>query len=137
MGDTESLTDYLLSGILNLAAAGAEIGALTCNTGHLVFDDLQKRSPIPLISIVEAACTEAKRCGYHRLGLMGTAATMETDFFKSPFRKADMEVITPDAAERAYIADHILNELEMGIISSQTTVHMLKIMERMKKRRSY
>ncbi|MGN0954302.1 aspartate/glutamate racemase family protein [Dialister sp.] len=63
MGDTEGLTDYLLSGILNLAAAGAEIGALTCNTDRLVFYDLPKRSPIPLISIVETACTEAKRCG--------------------------------------------------------------------------
>lgn len=45
MGDTEGLTDYLLSGILNLAAAGAEIGESTCNVGHLVFDDLQKVLP--------------------------------------------------------------------------------------------
>lgn len=45
MEDTEDLTDYLLSGILNLAAEGAEIGALTCNTGRLVLMTCQKGLP--------------------------------------------------------------------------------------------
>ena len=130
-GDTDGLTAYLLSGIKHLAAAGAEVGALACNTGHLVFDALQKESPIPLVSIVEASCVEAVRHGYSKVGLMGTAATMEEDFFKAPFRKAGIEVVTPYAKERAYIADHILNELEMGIVSEQTAVHVLQIMERM------
>ena len=85
-GDTDGLTAYLLSGIKHLAAAGAEVGALACNTGHLVFDALQKESPIPLVSIVEASCAEAVRHGYSKVGLMGTAATMEEDFFKAPFR---------------------------------------------------
>lgn len=130
-GDTAGLTGYLLAGIRNLAAAGAEVGALACNTGHLVFDELQKASPIPLVSIVEATCAEAVRCGYRKIGLMGTSATMEMDFFKEPFRSAGIEVVTPDAEERAYIAGQILNELEMGIVSNQTAMHILKIMERM------
>lgn len=134
-GDTDGLTAYLLSGIRNLAAAGAEVGALACNTGHLVFDELQKVSPIPLVSIVEAACAEAVRRGYRKVGLMGTSATMEADFFKAPFRKAGIEVVTPTAEERAYLADHILNELEMGIVRDQTAAHILKIMERMAKER--
>ena len=132
-GDTEGLTAYLLAGIRNLAAAGAEGGALACNTGHLVFDELQKASPIPLVSIVEATCAEAVLRGYKKVGLMGTSATMEADFFKAPFCKAGIEVIIPDAEERAYIANRILNELEMNIVSEQTAAHILKIMERMAK----
>lgn len=132
-GDTEGLTNYLLAGIHNLAAAGAEIGALACNTGHLVFDALQEKSPIPLISIVEATCNEALRQGYHKIGLLGTTATMEADFFKIPFCMAGMEVITPNAEERTYIADCIVNELEMGIVKKETTNHFLQIMERMKR----
>lgn len=129
--DTDALTAYLLAGIKNLAAAGAEIGALACNTGHLVFDALQKASPIPLISIVDAACAEAQRLGYKKVGLMGTAATMETNFFKKPFCKAGIEVITPNAQERAYIADRILNELEAGIVNASTAERVLKIAQRM------
>ena len=130
-GDIEGLTGYLLAGIRSLEAAGAEVGALACNTGHLVFDELQKASAIPLVSIVDAACSEAKHCGYSRVGLLGTSATMEADFFKQPFRKAGIEVIVPAKAERAYIAEHILKELEIGIIKEQTAVHILKIIERM------
>lgn len=87
-GDAAGLTAYLLAGIHNLAAAGAEVGALACNTGHMVFDELQKVSPIPLISIVDTSCAEAMRKGYQKVGLLGTSATMEADFFKRPFRKA-------------------------------------------------
>ena len=46
---------------------------------------------------------------------------------------AGIEVIIPDAEERAYIANRILNELEMNIVSEQTAAHILKIMERMAK----
>lgn len=63
-GDTEGLTAYLMAGIHNLAAAGAEAGALACNTGHMVFDELQKASPIPMVSIVDVTCAEAVRQGY-------------------------------------------------------------------------
>lgn len=130
-GDTEGLTAYLLDGIRNLAAVGAEVGAMACNTGHMVFDALQNASPIPLVSIVDVTCAEAVRQGYQRVGLLGTAATMEDDFFKTPFREAGIEVVIPDAEERAYIAEHIVNELEMEIVNEDTAVHILKIVERM------
>lgn len=130
-GNTEGLTAYLLTGIRNLAAAGAEVGALACNTGHMVFDELQKASPIPLVSIVDVTCAEAVRQGYQRVGLLGTAATMEADFFKTPFREAGIEVVIPDEKERAYIADRIVNELEMGSVNEDTAAHVLKLVERM------
>lgn len=130
-GDTERLTEYLLAGVRSLAAAGAEVAALTCNTGHLVFDELQKASPVPLVSIVETACAEAVRRGYRRVGLMGTAATMDADFFKTPFRRAGIEVTTPGAEERAFLADCILNELERGIVRNETAARVLEIASRM------
>ena len=129
--DRKGLTEYLLAGIRNLAAAGAEVGALACNTGHMVFDELQKQSPIPLVSIVETACAEAKRQGFKKVGLFGTAATMEDDYFKTPFQKAGIAVTVPEAADRAYIADHILNELELGIVKEETAKAFIEIAEKM------
>src|SRR5689334_19190215 len=57
------LTEFLLNEIRKLAGAGAQFGALSANTPHLVFDALCRRSPIPLISIVEATCDAAKASG--------------------------------------------------------------------------
>src|SRR5215510_1822650 len=65
------LTEFLLGEIRKLADAGADFGALSANTPHLVFDALRRRSPIPLISIVEVTCETAKARGLKRLGLFG------------------------------------------------------------------
>lgn len=119
-GDREGLAAYLGAGIRNLAAAGAEVAALACNTGHMVFDELSEMSPIPLVSIVEVTAEEAQRRGMKRVALLGTAATMREDFFKTPFTRRGIEVIVPDEASQAYIADKILNELELGSVREET-----------------
>lgn len=131
--DRDSLTTYLLTGIRNLAAAGADIGALACSTGHMVFDELQKQSPIPLISIVEPTCAQAKRQNLKKVGLLGTAATMEGDYFKSPFCNAGIDVVIPQPADRIYIADRISHELDLGIMEEKTARRLIEIAEELVK----
>lgn len=130
-GNLDGLTAYLLQGFRNLVAAGAEVGAMACNTGHLVFEALQKEVPIPLISIVETAKKEAQKQGYQKIGLIGTQATMEEDFFKAPFRKAGIDVVVPQPSERTFIADHIEKELELGIVKEDTAQEVLAITSRL------
>lgn len=55
----EDLVNYLSLAINNLSVAGAEFAALTGNTPHIVFEELKARSPIQLVSIVDAAADEA------------------------------------------------------------------------------
>ena len=130
-GDREGLTAYLLAGIRNLAAAGAEVGALACNTGHMVFGQLEQRSPIPLVSIVETTCAAAKRQNRKKVGLIGTMTTMEDGYFKEPFQKAGIEVVIPCETDRIYIADRILRELEFGIVKEDTVRRFVEIAEKM------
>lgn len=130
-GDREGLAAYLGAGIRNLVAAGAEVAALACNTGHMVFDELCEISPIPLVSIVEVTAEEAQRRGMKRVGLLGTAATMREDFFKLPFTRRGIEVIVPETDAQDYIADKILTELEMGIFREETAAEFVHIAERL------
>src|SRR6266481_1696648 len=55
-GDLAGMADYLLEAIGKLARAGADFGIISANTPHIVFDEVAPKSPIPLISIVEATC---------------------------------------------------------------------------------
>ena len=55
----DKLVDYTMEPIERLARSGADFAVLTANTAHLIFDQVQARSPIPLISIVEATAEEA------------------------------------------------------------------------------
>lgn len=130
--DYDGLATYLMTGINNLIAAGAEIVALTGNTPHIVFDALQAQSSVPLISIVEATRDEAVSQNFRRLGLLGTRFTMEADFFKEPFRAAGLDVIVPTAPEIDYISGKIADELERGLVNDETREGFLAIVRRMK-----
>lgn len=129
----EELTEYLLRAIRNLAAGGAEFAALSANTPHIVFDRLVKRSPIPLVSIVEATCEEAVSRQYRKIGLLGTRFTMQGAFFKEPFARRGIEIIVPDEEEMEYIGGKISDELEIGIVKQDTLEMFLQIIERMKR----
>src|ERR1700730_14730359 len=67
--DLVGVTKYLVDEIGKLARAGADFGLIAANTPHLVFDEIVRESPIPLISIVEATCAAATARGLQRLGL--------------------------------------------------------------------
>src|SRR5947208_12950859 len=65
--DLDGMADYLLEAIGKLARAGAEFGLISANTPHIVFDEIAPKSPIPLISLVEATCAAAKEHKLERL----------------------------------------------------------------------
>lgn len=129
----DELTEYLMSAINNLVKSGADFAALSANTPHIVFDRLQEKSPIPMISIVEATFEEAKRRGLKKIGLLGTIFTMTGEFFKSPFVKKGIQVVIPLEEEMELINGKISTELELGIVKEETLLSFQHIISRMKK----
>jgi aspartate racemase len=86
-GKLGEVADYLGGELQKLARGGADFGLLASNTPHIVFEDLQRRSPIPLISIVQCACRDAKALGLTKVGLFGTRFTMQGKFYAEVFSK--------------------------------------------------
>ncbi len=128
----DELAEYLMIAINNLIKSGADFVALSANTPHIVFDRLQELSTVPLISIVEATCEEAKRRQYKKIGVLGTIFTMREEFFKVPFIKSGIEVVIPTQEEMEYINDKISSELELGLVKEETRINFQKIIARMK-----
>jgi len=129
--DYEALAAYLGGAVEQLAAAGADFAAISANTPHIVFDDVAAHAPVPMVSIIDAARDEALRRGYARVGLLGTAFTMEGAFFREPFERAGVSVAVPTEAERAFVARRISGELEQGVVRRETTEAFMRIIERM------
>lgn len=125
------VTEYLAAEVGRLAAAGADFGALSANTPHVVFDDLSRLSKIPLISIVEVTCEAAKARGMKRVGLLGTRFTMQGRFYGDVFDRAGITLITPSAEEQDYVHDKYLNELVNGVFLPETRENLLALVERM------
>ena len=128
----QELSDYLMVAISHLAASGADFAALSANTPYIVFDELEKRSPIPLVSILESTCEEVKSRRISKVGLLGTIFTMEKDFFKSPFIRNQIEIVTPHCNEKELVNQKISSELELGIVKDNTRAEFIKIIDRMK-----
>ena len=131
--DLAALTDYLLQELNRLKRAGATIGLLAANTPHIVFDELQQSSPIPLISIVETVCQAVIRREIKRIGLFGPRFTMQGGFYQKVFERESLELVIPNIAEQEYIHTHYMTELVKGIFKAETRQHMIDISQRLKK----
>jgi aspartate racemase len=125
------LKRYLLSALQNLSAAGADFAALAANTPHIVFDELEKESPLPLTSIVTATQKEASRRQLKKIGLLGTIFTMTGAFFKKPFADNGIKIITPTPSEMEVVNEKIAHELELGIVKPDTLALFQMIIQRM------
>lgn len=131
-GQLSSVIDYLADELQKLVRAGADFGIIAANTPHIVFDDLQRRSPIPLISIVEATCAEAKKQGIRTAALLGTRFTMQASFYLDVFSREGIAVVVPDEAEQAYIHEKYVGELLANTFLPETRDKLLEIIHRMK-----
>jgi aspartate racemase len=127
------LTEYIVPEVMRLHSAGAEFGFLAANSPHIVFGDIARLSPIPLVSIVEATCAEARGRGFKKLGLFGTRFTMHGRFYPEVFTREGVGLVVPTSAEQDYIHDKYINELIPGKFLPETRDGLLAIATRMKK----
>jgi aspartate racemase len=126
------MADYLVEEIGKLARAGATFGLISANTPHIVFDEVVSKSPIPLVSIVDATCAAAKARKLKRLALFGTRYTMQATFYPKVFSRERIELLVPNLEDQTYIHDKYLNELVPGQFLPATRAGLLAIVDRMK-----
>ena len=132
--DLAGVTEYLLGEIKKLEKAGADFGLMASNTPHIVFEDIRRQSPIPLISIVEAACEAAHASGLRKVGLFGTRFTMQGRFYPEVFSRQGIALIVPSSEDQEYIHEKYMSELVNGVFLAETRARLLTIVERMKER---
>jgi aspartate racemase len=130
-GDPGAIIDYLVPELHRLQRAGAEFGLLAANTPHIVFDDLQRQSPIPLLSIVAVTCDAARARGLKRVALFGTRFTMTAPLYPDVFSKEGIAVVIPEKGDQDYIHEKYLGELVNGVFLPETRDALLRIVDRM------
>jgi aspartate racemase len=132
--ELEQAADHLVNELQKLARAGVDFGVIAAGTPHIVFDEVRKRSPIPLISIIEATCEAAAKLKLKKIALFGTRFTMQGSFYQNVFAKAGITLAVPEADEQTYIHDKYMNDLVNGIILPETRDRLLAILDGMKAR---
>ncbi|HEX8499717.1 MAG TPA: amino acid racemase [Pyrinomonadaceae bacterium] len=133
-GELGGLVQYLLGELQRLADAGADFAFLASNTPHIVFDELEARSPVPLLSIVRAARDAAVALGLKKVGLLGTRFTMGARAYPEVFAAAGVEVVTPGEADQDYVHEKYMGEFIEGVFLPETREGLLAVVDRLKER---
>lgn len=125
------LVYLLVAKIKALHRSGADFAVISANTPHIVFDEVQAKSPLPLLSIVTATVDKVSQLGLKNVGLLGTKFTMQSNFFAPQFSARGISVVVPSVADQDYIHYKLMTEIELGIITDETRKGLLAVIERM------
>jgi aspartate racemase len=130
--DRPALIEYLLASLGRLAGAGVDFAVMSANTPHIVFDEIAARSPVPLVSIVEACAHEARRRGLGRLALLGTRFTMEGPFYPAVCARYGIAVVPPNDADRSWVHQRYVGELLRGEFRDDTRQQFISLVGRLR-----
>ncbi|EAS50687.1 aspartate racemase [Aurantimonas manganoxydans SI85-9A1] len=116
-GDWDELTARLVEAARKLETAGADILLICTNTMHRMAPAIEAAVQVPLLHIADPTAERIKAAGLQKVGLLGTAFTMEQDFYKGRLaERHGLNVLVPNAEDRATIHRVIYEELVAGQI---------------------
>lgn len=117
-GDWPATARILSGAALSLENAGADFLMIGTNTMHKVAPEIEEAINIPLLHIADATANVLTQDNIQRVGLLGTRFTMEQAFYRERLEAAGIEVVTPDAPQRAEVHRVIYEELCQGEIQA-------------------
>ncbi len=130
--DLRALANYVSESVERLTRAGAEIGLMAANTPHIVFEEVERRARIPMISLVKATCERALALNLKKLALLGTGFTMRGKFYPEVFGRAGIELVTPNDEEKEFIHRAYIGELLKNVFLPETRDRIVAIINRMR-----
>jgi aspartate racemase len=116
---------------VRIEAAGADLLVLCTNTMHKVADQIQAGITIPLLHIADVTAQAVTAAGLSTTGLLGTAFTMEQDFYRDRLATHGLTVLTPSSADRAEVHRIIYDELCLGIVRNESRGRYQGVMARL------
>lgn len=129
-GEWERTADILIDGALSVQAGGADFLLICTNTMHKVAGYIEEAIDIPLLHIADATAEVLIAEGIERVGLLGTAFTMQQDFYRGRLSaKYGMEVLVPGEADCKRVHDVIYQELCLGKTLEASKAEYLRIIQ--------
>ena len=134
-GRWDDAAAVLADAAVRLERGGADCVVICTNTMHKLAEQVEAEVEIPLIHIADATAQKIRAKGMKRVGLLGTAFTMEQDFYRGRLEERfGLEIIVPGAAEREVVHRVIYDELCQGKVLPESKTQYVEIMDELVKR---
>lgn len=132
--DWAAAGELLAASARRLEAAGADLLLICSNTMHRVAPEVEAAVAIPLLHLADATGTRIKAAGLGTIGLLGTAFTMEGEFYKERLsNRHNLTVIVPSAEERRLVHRVIYEELCLGVVREASRRAYLRVIESLRR----
>ncbi|MGF9760496.1 aspartate/glutamate racemase family protein [Microvirga sp. 0TCS3.31] len=131
-GDWDRLADAMKEAAIRLERGGAEFLVICTNTMHRLADAVSSAVGIPLLHIADPTAEKIRASGFERVGLLGTAFTMEQDFYKGRLQQRHgLDIIVPDEDDRRVVHEIIYKELVLGQVRPKSRQAYREIIARL------
>lgn len=121
----------LAGAAVQLEAAGADLVLLCTNTMHKVADVVEAAITVPFLHLADATADAALERGFTRVGLLGTAFTMERSFYRDRLAARGLEVVVPAAPDRELVHRVIYDELCLGQVREESRSAYVAVIDRL------
>ncbi len=128
-GEWDRAGEVLAAAGRAVEAAGADFLLICTNTMHRVAEQVESAISIPLLNLADATAERILARGMRTVGLLGTAFTMEQDFYRGRLENRGIEVLVPGAADRAVVHRVIYEELCQGRVKEGSRAEYLRIID--------
>ncbi|OTU41670.1 MULTISPECIES: aspartate/glutamate racemase family protein [Acinetobacter] len=122
---------YLAEQAQNLEKAGADCILVCTNTMHKVAAQIEDSITVPFLHIADATAKEILSQNIGKVALLGTAFTMEQDFYKARLQDHGIDVVIPNEEDRKTVHRIIYEELCLGVINPDSQQKYIAIVERL------
>jgi len=130
----DKIANGLIEAIVRLKNGGAHFAIIATNTMHKVFDQIQKESPLPLLSIIDATAEAIQSKKMKTIGLLGTRFTMAESFYKERLGEWGIKTLVPDDQGQKIVNQIVFDELGKGKIRKESKQKCLTIVQRLHQR---
>ncbi|MBN3526940.1 aspartate/glutamate racemase family protein [Paenibacillus apiarius] len=128
LGNWDDAAKMMIEAAQKLEAGGADCIVICTNTMHKMASEVEESASIPLLHIADATANEMVKDGIKKVALLGTAYTMEQNFYKGRLiDKFGLDIMVPNEAERRIVHEIIYQELCLGIINEESKQSYVKI----------
>lgn len=107
-------TPELISSGKKLAAMGAQVLVMPCNTAHGFYDAVQAAVDVPLLHMIRLTAQALSERGVTRAGLLATDGTVRTGIYQRTFAGTGVELLTPEEAGQRAVMDMIYRGVKAG-----------------------
>lgn len=131
-GQWDALAAEMADAARRLHAGGAQLLLICTNTMHLLADAVTGAVPVPLLHIADPTAARIKADGLQCVGLLGTAFTMEQDFYRGRLeREHGLQVLVPDEEDRRTVHRIIYEELITGVVRDDSRQAYAQVIQRL------